>query len=222
MKTSTILTANPALAAVKGSSRGGNSKFRIFRGRERERGDLGGQDAKLIAGTEGFGQAAGIGMAGDGLPVSPKQLHGFLRCFVEELDAEAAESGSQQALEMRHPRLRTGVENGVAATDIGPDGVGFTDAIADGDAVAVARATAGEVVFALRKKGGEDAVLHVKHRDMLVQGELKPFRWGDAEKLKNLADIEIVAGGEPFQSFSLKKVGGEGVGDIEGEVPDHR
>ena len=161
-------------------------------------------------------------MAGGRLPVSPKELHGLLRCFAEELDAEAAESGSQKAFEMRHPRLRTGVENGVAATDIGPDGVGFTDAIANGDAVAVARSTTGEVVFSLRKKGGEDAVLHVKHWDVLVEGELKPVRWGDAEKFENLADIEVVAGGEPFQFFGLEKVCGEGVGDIEGEVADHR
>ena len=97
-----------------------------------------------------------------------------------------------------------GVKNGVAATDVGPDGVGFSHAIPYGDPVAVARPTAGEVVFSLRKEGGKDAMLHVKHRDVLVEGELKPVRWGDAEKFENLADIEIVAGSQPFQSFRLE------------------
>ena len=71
-------------------------------------------------------------------------------------------------------RLGAGVKDGVAATDISPDRVGFADAVADGDSVMVAGSATGEVVFAFGEKSGEDAVLHMKHRDVLVEGELKP------------------------------------------------
>ena len=50
---------------------------------------------------------------------------------------------------MRGARLGSRVKHGVAATDIGPDGMRFPDAIADSDSVMVAGAAAGEMVFAL-------------------------------------------------------------------------
>ena len=90
------------------------------------------------------------------------------------------------------PDGRAGVTSGLAGVASGD----LANAVTDGNAVPVAGATAGEVVFTLRKKGGEDAVLHVKHRDMLVEGELKPFRRGRTEKFKDLADIKVVAWGE--------------------------
>jgi hypothetical protein len=50
----------------------------------------------------------------------------------------------------------------------------FSDAVADGDSVMVAGTAAGEVVFALGQKSREDAVFHMKHRDVLVKGEFEP------------------------------------------------
>ena len=64
-------------------------------------------------------------------------------------------------------------------------------------------------------------MLHVKHRDVLMEGELKPLRRGAAEELKDLADVQIVAGGEGTEAFGNKKIGGERVGDVEGEVAHH-
>ena len=49
---------------------------------------------------------------------------------------------------MRGARLGAGVKDGVATSDIGPNGMRFSDAVADGDSVMVARATTSEVVFA--------------------------------------------------------------------------
>ena len=49
---------------------------------------------------------------------------------------------------MGSARLGAGVKDGVATTDIGPNGMRFSDAVADGDSVMVAGAAAGEVVFA--------------------------------------------------------------------------
>ena len=118
--------------------------------------------------------------------------------------------------------LGAGVKDGVAATDIGPDGMGLANAVADGDPVAVTWAAAGEVVFTLGEKSGEDTVLHVKHRDVLMESELEPSRRGGAKELMNLGDIEVVAWGEGAESFGNKKVGGERVRHVEGEVAHHR
>jgi hypothetical protein len=118
--------------------------------------------------------------------------------------------------------LGAGVKDGVAATDIGPDGMGLANAVADGDPVAVTGAAAGEVVFTLGEKSGEDTVLHVKHRDVLMESELEPSRRGGAKELMNLGDIEVVAWGEGAESFGNKKVGGERVRHVEGEVAQHR
>ena len=78
---------------------------------------------------------------------------------------------------MRGAGLGAGVEHGVAAADIGSNGMRFADAIADGDSVMVAWTATGEMVFAFGQKSGEDAVFHMKHGDVLVEGELKPSRW---------------------------------------------
>jgi hypothetical protein len=44
--------------------------------------------------------------------------------------------------------LGAGVKDGVATTDIGPNGMRFSDAVTDGDSVMIARATTSKVVFA--------------------------------------------------------------------------
>jgi len=51
---------------------------------------------------------------------------------------------------VRGAGLGARVKHGVAATDIGSDGMRFSDAVAYGDSVMVARTPAGEVIFALR------------------------------------------------------------------------
>lgn len=85
---------------------------------------------------------------------------------------------------MGSARLGAGMKNGVAATNISPDGMGFADAVAESDAVMVAGTATGEVIFALRKKGGKDAVFHMKHRDVLVKGEFEPRGWGGVEEFE--------------------------------------
>ena len=49
---------------------------------------------------------------------------------------------------MGSARLGACMKDGVAAADIGSNGMRFADAIADGDSVMVAGASTGEVVFA--------------------------------------------------------------------------
>ena len=97
----------------------------------------------------------------------------------------------------------------------------FADPVANGDPVAVTGTAAGEMVFALGKEGGEDAVLHVKHRDVLVKGELKPSGRGGAEEFEDLANVQVVTGREGAEALGNKEVGGQGVGDVEREIAYH-
>jgi len=87
-----------------------------------------------------------------------------------------AQARGEKLGEMRGAGLRARVKHGVAATDIGPNWMRFSDAVADGDSVMVAGSATGEVVFALGKKSSEDAVFHMKHGDVLVKGEFEPGR----------------------------------------------
>ena len=162
----------------------------------------------MVAGAKRLGKTLGIIAATEGVPVGPQEADGLVRRFIEELDPEFTKSGLEKMRKVGDSGLRAGVEDGVTATDVGPDGVGLADAVANGDAVTVAGAAAGEVVLAMREEGGEDAVFHMKHRDVLVEGEFKPLRWGRAEEFENLADIEVVAGGEGTKAFGNKEIGG--------------
>jgi hypothetical protein len=62
----------------------------------------------------------------------------------------------------------------------------------------------------------------MKHGDVLVEGEFKPKGWGGVEEFEQLRNIEIIAGSNALEAFGDKEIGTEGVGDIEGEVPDDR
>ena len=50
--------------------------------------------------------------------------------------------------DMGSARLGACMKDGVATTDIGPNGMGFADSITSGDSMTITRTTAGEVVFA--------------------------------------------------------------------------
>ena len=62
----------------------------------------------------------------------------------------------------------------------------------------------------------------MKHGDVLVEGEFKPRGRGGVEEFEQLRNIEIITGSDALETFGDKEIGGEGVGDIEGEVPDDR
>ena len=66
------------------------------------------------------------------------------------------------------------------------------DAVAELNAVLVARAAAIAVILALRKEGTEHAVLHMEHRHVLVEGDLKPRRRGGLQQRRQLGGIEVI------------------------------
>ena len=106
-----------------------------------------------------------------------EQADGFFRRFIQQLQTEVAQACGKELGQVRGAGLGARVKHCIAATDISANGMRFPDAIADGDSVMVAGTATGEMVFALGQKSGEDAVFHMKHGDVLMEGEFEPRRW---------------------------------------------
>src|SRR5271157_4895049 len=94
---------------------------------------------------------------------------------VEELDPQVSGSMSNKAREVLGRGLGNGVEQGVPAADIGFQRVLDANAIAQLDVVMVTGTAAIGLVGSWRKEGTVDAVLHVKHGDLLVDYHLEPI-----------------------------------------------
>ena len=103
-----------------------------------------------------------------------------------------AQAGGVEFFEKSGTGLRGGVEERVAAAHIGSERVLHSHAIAEVDAVLLAGSTAIGVVRAIRHEGGENTVLHVKHRHVMVDRQLEPIRRRLAEEGEDLVGIEIV------------------------------
>ena len=95
--------------------------------------------------------------------------------FVEELDAVISEASGEEALEEAGAGLGAAVEEGVPAADIRLEPVELADAIPEMDNVFLAGAAAVLVGGAAAEESAEDAVLHMEHRHVLVESELKPL-----------------------------------------------
>ena len=59
-----------------------------------------------------------------------------------------AEACGEKLGDMGSARLGAGMKDGIAAPNIGTDGMGFADSITSGNSMAITRTTAGKVVFA--------------------------------------------------------------------------
>ena len=148
----------------------------IPRGGDRLFPDLPARDAELI---EQFQLPPELG-AGDFAAQQPAVLaerpRHLLRGFVEEFHAEMPHA------QLHHPRdiLRAGlgqrVEDRVAAADVRLHRMLRAHAIAQFQVVPVARAAAVPEIRAVRQKRAEHAMLHVKHRHVLVDRDFEPFR----------------------------------------------
>lgn len=139
----------------------------------------------------------------------------FARGFFEEFDAERAETGGMKILEIRRAGLRGGVEERVAAADIGPQGVLHANTVAEVDAVFLAGSAAIRVVGPIGKECRKDAVLHMKHGHVVVQGEFEPLRRCVAEKGEDLGDIEVVGDRESGEASTHEDGGGDRIRDVQ-------
>ncbi len=106
------------------------------------------------------------------------------------------------------------MEERVAASDVRPQGMLHTDSILQMHAMLLAWPTAIGVVCAGGKKGGKDAMLHVKHRHVVMDREFKPICRSLLKKREDLGGIEIVGEGQAFQTTGHENGGCRGIRDI--------
>ena len=69
------------------------------------------------------------------------------------------------------------IEQRVATADIGLEAVELADPVAEVDDVFFAGSAAVFVGGAGAEEGAEDAMLHMKHGHVLMEGELEPVGW---------------------------------------------
>ena len=115
-------------------------------------------------------------LAGDEARILGEKGVGFFFRFPEEFEAEGLKAEFLHAREILGGALGLGVEDGVAAADVGDEGVRLADAVAEVELMAIAGAAAGAVVFSVRERVGEDAVLHVEHGHVLVDDGFEEAR----------------------------------------------
>ncbi len=161
-------------------------------------------------------ELGGSGVAGEEILVGVDRL---LRCgfvVVEQFHAEARDAGVAELIEITGAGLRAAVEESVAATDVGLESVKLADAVFQMDHMFFAWTSAVFVGRALAEEDAEHAVLHVKHRHVLVERDLKPFGWCRMEEVEHLADVEVVGNREVIEcGFLHQLLGRDGVGDVE-------
>src|SRR5688500_10447136 len=76
------------------------------------------------------------------------------------------------------------------------------------------------VVLARGKKRAEHAVLHVKHRHVLVDRDVEPCRWRGLQQRLELGKIEIIARRHPLEPVTPDEiVRRPWIGDIQRKVP---
>ena len=105
-------------------------------------------------------------------------------------------SRSLKLTEVSGTTLGECIKEGIPAADIGKKRMLHPDTILQMDAVPVAGASAVGMISALREKCGKDAVLHMKHRHMLMERQLEPLGGSRVQQILNLCDIEIIADGQ--------------------------
>ena len=93
--------------------------------------------------------------------------------FVDKFEAVVGNAAVAHLVEMTGGDLRFGTENGVAAADIGHDGMAATLRVAQGDFVFFAGVTAILIAGTGGEKAAEDTVLGVENGQMVIGDDFK-------------------------------------------------
>jgi hypothetical protein len=131
-------------------------------------------DAEFFQSLDLVEQLEGIGFPAEEVLVSADGFPGVFG-FVEQLDSEPGKSSAAEVLEVARTRLRLAIEERIATADIGLEAVELADSVAKMDDVFFARTSAVFVGRATAEEGAKHAVLHVKHRHVLVESQLEPL-----------------------------------------------
>src|ERR1035437_36078 len=178
--------------------------------------DLAPRNAELIQQLQLPPELRAGDLAAQQLAVSRNSLRRLVGGFVQELDPEMPHAQGQHARDIIRARLGQRIEDGVAAAGIRLDRVLRAHAVAQLQIVLVAGPAAVRVVRAAGEKSAEDAMLHVKHGHMLVNGDLEPLRRRSLQKRLKLCEVQIVGGREALPAeLVLEIISRKPVGDVE-------
>ncbi len=124
-----------------------------------------------------------------------------------------------QSLEVTSTGLRATIKEGVAAADVSLQAVELANAVLQVDDMLFAGTPAVFVGGAFTEEDTEHAMLHVKHGHVLVESKFQPVAWRAVGKLKHLANVEVIGDGDLVElGLIFQELGGDGVGDVEGEI----
>jgi hypothetical protein len=93
----------------------------------------------------------------------------------QQLNSEVAEAGGTEFLEISGTCLGNGIEEGIPAADIGTKGMLHPDTVAQVHTMGLTGTAAVGVILSAGEECRKDAMLHVKHRHVLMERELEPL-----------------------------------------------
>ena len=173
-------------------------------------------DAELVAEFQLAPELCAGDFAAEEQPIFRDRLRDEVGGFVQEFKAEIPQAEREEVRHKFRAGLRERVVERVATAGVGLEWMLGTDAVAEADVVFVAGAAAVRVVGAGREERAENAVLHVKHRHVLVNRHLEPRGRRAAQQALELPEIQIVRRGKTLELVPTAEVrGGERVGDVE-------
>ena len=96
----------------------------------------------------------------------------------------------------------------------------LADAVAEIDLMRIARPSAIPKILAVAQRVREHAMLHVKHRHVLMDDGFKTGRREALQHRGELLPVEIVAGDHAGDAVLFKNGGGYFIGDVQGVIRD--
>jgi len=86
------------------------------------------------------------------------------------------------------------------------------------NAMMFARPSAVGVILPIGEESGEDTVLHMEHRHVLVDRQFEPFGRSRSKKVEDLTRVQIIADRYPVEALRHEELSAQRVGNIKGKV----
>ncbi len=139
--------------------------------------------------------------------------------FGHQLDPEVPDPCLAQVGQDGERALRPGAEDGIAAADVSHDRVSLPRAVAQLDPMTIARAPAGPEIGTVAQKRGEDTMLGVKDRQVMVDRHLDPLRRQAIHQAFELFGIQIEPRSDAREPQLQQRIERAGVDRVQRNVP---
>ena len=121
--------------------------------------------------------------------------------MLQQLDPVLPKSRLLKFPEVTGTGLGHRIEECIPAADIGAKRMFHPDPVPQMDSMTITGASAVGMILALGEKRGKDAMLHVKHRHVLMNRQFEPCGGSRAQEIQYLCDIEIIADGHAIEAL---------------------